>query len=69
MTATLDPALAIRTIEEFKFACLEKIIESPSTGDVQDEVLDLYLETVRRIENGWMISSVLTNACIRLTHL
>ena len=69
MTATLDPTLGVRTIEEFRFVCLEKIVDHPSKRDAQDAVLDLYLETMRRIENGWMLSSVLTNATIRLNHL
>lgn len=69
MTATLDPTLGVRTIEEFRSVCLEKIVEHPSKRDAHDAVLDLYLETLRRIENGWMLSSVLTNATIRLNHL
>jgi hypothetical protein len=69
MTATLDPATRARAVEEFKQACLKRIVAHPGDKQANDTVLDLYLETVRRLRNGWTLNSVLTNALIRLSHL
>ena len=69
MTVTLDPMAGVRAVEEFKQACLNRIVAHPRDKEAHDTVLDLYLETVRRLENGWTLNSVLTNALIRLSHL
>ncbi|RKX34943.1 MAG: hypothetical protein DRP71_05385 [Verrucomicrobia bacterium] len=69
MTAILDPVPGVRAIEEFQQACLKRIVARPGDREAHDIVLDLYLETVRRLEKGWMLNSVLTNALIRLSHL
>jgi hypothetical protein len=69
MTVTLDPATGVRAVEEFQQACLNSIVAHPGDKEAHDTVLDLYLETVRRLKNGWTLNSVLTNALIRLSHL
>jgi len=69
MTTTLDPVLEGRKIEELQQACLKRITAHPGDREAHDAVLDLYLEAIRRLENGWMLSSVLTDALIRLSHL
>ena len=69
MTLTLEPATAVRAVEEFQKACLNRIAARPGDKEAQDTILDLYLETVRRLNNGWTLNSVLTNALIRLSHL
>ena len=68
-TATLDQDTEARALQEFQNACLRRIAARPSDRKSHDAILDLYLETLRRLGNGWTLNSVLTNSLIRLSHL
>ena len=69
MTVTLEPVTGVKAVEEFQKACLNRIAARPGDKEAQNTILDLYLETVRRLKNGWTLNRVLTNALIRLSHL
>ncbi len=68
-TALLESLTETRAIDEFQKACLRRIADRPGDSEVHDEILDLYLETLKRLDHGWTLKSVITNALIRLSSL
>lgn len=68
-TAILEPLTETRAIGEFQQACLKRIAAQPGDPEAHDAILDLYLETLRRLDHGWTLKSVITNALIRLSRL
>lgn len=68
-TATLEPRAERDAMAAFQTACLNHMNAHPGDSGVHDAILDLYLETIRRLEKGWSVKSVLTNSLIRLSHL
>jgi hypothetical protein len=68
-TATLEPLTDASAIDELRQACLKRIEAHPGDPEAHDAILDLYLETLRRLDHGWTVKSVITNALIRLSRL
>ena len=68
-TATLEQETEARAIEDFQRTCLRRISSLPGDREAHNDILDLYLETRRRLENGWTLKSVLTNALIHLSRI
>ncbi len=68
-TAALEPLTEDCAIAALQRACQKRIGANPGDSQAHDAILDLYLETLRRLENGWTLKSVVTNALIRLSRL
>ena len=68
-TATLEPLTEDCAVAALQQACQKRIAANPGDPKAHDAILDLYLETLRRLENGWTLKSVITNALIRLSRL
>lgn len=68
-TATLEPQTDSCAVSELQQACMKRITANPGDVETHDAILDLYLETLRRLDHGWTLKSVITNALIRLSRL
>lgn len=68
-TATLEPLTEIDAVAALQQACMKRIAANPRDAEAHDEILDLYLETLKRLDHGWTLKSVITNALIRLSRL
>lgn len=68
-TAALEPLTEDCAVAALQQACLKRIAAHPRDTEAHDAILDLYLETLRRLDDGWTLKSVITNALIRLSRL
>ena len=68
-TATLEPLTEMDAVAALQQACIRRIAANPRDAEAHDAILDLYLETRKRLDHGWTPKSVITNALIRLSRL